>query len=66
MPSYKYRKYKVHAYFEDTWALSYKTIQCTCKPEDHAKGFLHIKYLVPSKTGGALDISDVNSSSENF
>lgn len=49
-----------------TWALSYKTIQCTCKPEDHAKGFLHIKYLVPSKTGGALDISDVNSSSKNF
>lgn len=49
-----------------TWALSYKTIQCTCKPEDHVKGFLHIKYLVPSKTGVALDISDVNSSSENF
>lgn len=34
------------------------------KPKDHAKGFP--TYLVPYKTGNALDTSDVNCSNQNF
>lgn len=40
MQSYKYRKYKVHAYFKDHFGSLYKTIQCTLyKPKDHTEGF---------------------------
>lgn len=52
MQSYKYRKYKVHAYFKDNFGSLYKTIQVhVASRRTTQKGFPHIKYLVAYKTG---------------
>lgn len=44
MQSYKYRKYKVHAYFKDQLMVSTldsytKLFSARWKPKDHATGF---------------------------
>lgn len=44
MQSYKYRKYKVHAYFKDQLVVSTldsytKLFSAHCKPKGHTKGF---------------------------
>lgn len=42
MQSYKYRKYKVHAYFKDHLDPYTKLFSAHGKPKDHAKGSPHI------------------------
>lgn len=50
MQSYKYRKYKVHAYFKDQLVVftldSYtKLFSAHCKLKGHAKGFSNFRFI---------------------